>query len=403
MIEQGKKIKDTYVSSVFHFIPKEFKYLNDVNKIHYNGINLKTDYLKNIIHEILMKFFNTNENKFNLYSEILKKKYGKHYNYYMDYLLEKNFIGKKSGYYVGKKAKTYQIKKLDFNISNITTCYITDNVLLKKYQKPYLLKSVNNSKNNIDEFVKTRLKEDIYHTDLDYKGALKFLNDQLNKKKISENQYFHNLNAIENINHKSYHLSFDIYGRFHTNYTNLKKEIREKYITIDGEEVMEIDIPNSQPFFLAIFLKKYMKQRNILDSDFEYFFNLVKDGVIYEFLMDKFPEKFKTRKDSKEYFYKILFGQNKNYTENKFFIKYFPVIFKYIKEIKKNEKNYKIISHILQKDESNFLFNTVISKIYKKFPKIRLITIHDSIIFPIKYKNEVELIFHYEKNKLNLF
>ena len=46
------------------------------------------------------------------------------------------------------------------------------------------------------------------------------------------------------------------------NFTILKKEIRQKYLTIDNDEVTEIDINNSQPLFLSLLLKNEMDEND---------------------------------------------------------------------------------------------------------------------------------------------
>ena len=43
----------------------------------------------------------------------------------------------------------------------------------------------------------------------------------------------------------------DFAGRVHTNFSRLKRELK-KHLRIDGQRLMEIDIKNSQPTFLAI-------------------------------------------------------------------------------------------------------------------------------------------------------
>ena len=63
------------------------------------------------------------------------------------------------------------------------------------------------------------------------------------------------------------------------------------------------------------------------------------------------------------------------------------------------KKNYKELSHELQKMESDFIFNNVIKEIYETYPEITLFTVHDSIIFPKSYKHKVDVIFnkHFQK------
>jgi hypothetical protein len=58
------------------------------------------------------------------------------------------------------------------------------------------------------------------------------------------------------------------------------------------------------------------------------------------------------------------------------------------------DKSYKEMSHILQKMESDFIFNKVIKTIIEKIPEVKLFTIHDSIVFQKKYLPEISVIFN---------
>jgi hypothetical protein len=96
---------------ILQFISKDFQYLTQQSKIQYRGINLKCSYLINIIHELLIKYYfsNNTEIKFNLSSIILRNKYGEYYNYYIDYLCKNGFMSLVSKYYVGKKTNSYKL------------------------------------------------------------------------------------------------------------------------------------------------------------------------------------------------------------------------------------------------------------------------------------------------------
>ena len=117
------------------FCPENYLYLNKTKTIEYNGVKLNTDYLLSLIHDILIKFqlddddIELNEFTVNLYSKILRDRYGLHYKWYIDYLVEFGFITLKSNYFVGKKSKTYSLNWFDFD--KITRVTIFDNILIK--------------------------------------------------------------------------------------------------------------------------------------------------------------------------------------------------------------------------------------------------------------------------------
>jgi len=376
---------------LYQFIPQEFEYLTNTDKVIYKDKKLKTAYIINIIHELILKFYFTNDIKHNLWSVILKKKYGKYYSHYISYLLDYDFMTLKSSYYAGKKAKTYE---LNITKLNIIRTKITDKILLKKHKKDYIFRSftaIQDSPINMD--LRKILIDDLYHVEIDYDKALHWLNDKKNTKNIELNKYFKNLNSIDGINTSHIFFKFDSFGRLHTNFTVLKKHIRENYIKIDGEEVTEIDLPNSQPYFFGVYLKNEIGEENFND-EIKKFIETVKNGLIYDDLLLSYPEYLSNRKDAKLMMYKVLFGKNVNKRlENKLFRKKYPTVYEYIKEYKYLSDDYKSLSHQLQLIESDFIFNKVITTIKNKFPYIRLFTIHDSIVFPIKYKEEVSIIF----------
>ena len=373
------------------FIPKEFDYLTKIKKISYLGENLKTDYLINILNELITKFYFTDDIYFNLWSVILRKKYGANYNTYIQYLIDKGFISMTSNYYATKKAKTY---KLNINNLNVIRCKINDNILLKKYQKNYLLRSITNSDSSpIDLNLRKLLVDDLYHVNINYSESINHINKLLEQKQIDLTKYYKNLSSIDSVNTGHVFFKFDSYGRMHTNFTILKKYIRQNFLTIDGQLTSEIDIKNSQPFFLVSILKKEIGEENFNDEVKKYI-DVVKNGLLYDELLENFPEQIHNRDEAKIIIYRVLFGNNsENRSENKLFRKLYPTVYNYIKEIKSMKNSYKELSHALQLVESQFIFGSVVKEIKEKFPHIRLFTIHDSIVFPEKYKEEVNIIF----------
>jgi hypothetical protein len=57
-------------------------------------------------------------------------------------------------------------------------------------------------------------------------------------------------------------------------------------------------------------------------------------------------------------------------------------------------KDYRSLSHELQRAESNLIFNKIIKEIMYICPEVKLVTIHDSIVFQSRYKEIVENIFN---------
>jgi hypothetical protein len=212
----------------------------------------------------------------------------------------------------------------------------------------------------------------------------------LENYKHDKEVYNKNLYTIETINDKSFYCIEDDYGRLHTNITILKKEIRDSFLTIDNEPIDNIDIINSQPLF---FTQHMLKNKLYSDSfEFNQFKDMVYNGKIYENLHSD-------RKISKQIVFKVLFGQNKLDKWNLEFIKHFPSIHTDIQRIKREANNYKVLAHILQRTESDFIFNVLCTEI-KAFKDTPLFTVHDSVYFKKAYSEEIKLIFDRNMQKL---
>jgi hypothetical protein len=95
--------------------------------------------------------------------------------------------------------------------------------------------------------------------------------------------------------------------------------------------------------------------------------------------------------------YKVFFGQNRDNSKyDKLFSSLFPTIHNFIKLYKKEHNDYRILAYDLQKAESNLIFNNIIRKVMIFNPDIKIVTVHDSIIIPKKWKKEVSNIFYQE-------
>ena len=386
------------------FIPESFDYLTKTKKIEYNGQNLKTDYIINIINELLLKFYFHKDDtiekeiRFNLWSKLLRDKYGHLYNYYIQYLLDKEFIFMVSDYCGGVKARTYRLNSK--YTKYIRRIRIFDKVLLKKHSKSYLKKSYLNYNNSpIPMDVREKLADDLYDITIDYEKSMEYLNNLRSEKEISYIKYMKNSMSLESLRDGNIFFKFDEYGRMHTNYTILKRNIRKNFLSIDGQPLHEIDLKNSQPLFLAVLMKRELSPNKLINSEITRYFDLVNNGLIYEELMNKCS--IKDREEAKIMMYKVLFGVNGDTRKyNKMFNSVFPHIYAFILKYKKEKKNYKSLSYALQNLESEFIFNKVIKHLMVSNPEIKLFTVHDSLCFPLNHKETVTTIFDYYKRNL---
>jgi len=388
---------------LLQFVSKDFQYLTQQVKIPYKGINLKCNYLINIIHELLIKYYfsNNTELKFNLSSTILRKRYGEHYNYYIEYLCNNGFMSLVSKYYVGKKTNTYKLdSKYVYDVIRWKNC---DNFLLKKTKDRFETSITELGESSILPSIRKKLVTSLGNIEIDYDGAFKYLNELKNSNLIDDSKYYKNLISIENININvnNIYFNFDDFGRFHTNFTILKKEIRNKFLTINNEMLAEVDIKNSQPLFFAVYLKEELF--NEINEDTKKYFDIVKSGLLYDDIIEN--SELTNRSEAKEMMYKVLFGNNKsNKKENAIFKKLYPSVYEYICEYKDLRDNYKELAHDLQRKESNFIFNNVIKEIFETYPDVTLFTVHDSIIFSKSYQERIEVIFNkHFQNLIKIF
>ena len=365
------------------FLPLSLEYLADAERIEYKNRSLKTNYLIDITHNLLLKYYFKKENTFNLSSLILKEKYGYQYNYYVGYLLEKNIIELKKKHIKGKNSRIYKLNESIIN-DEVKRFKNYDKVLLKKYNK---VRShlINSNSDLINSDIKKKLVEDLFSVKIDCVKSLSFLDSLIQKRDI----YQKNKYSVESINCKHIFYHFDNFGRFHTNFTILKSFIRKNCLLIDDESTFEIDIENSQPLFLTKVLEKNLEFLDI--QEYLLYKTLTYTGKFYQYLQEKLN--ITNRKIIKNLIYRVFFGKNFPNNFDKQFSIIFPTIYNFIKKYKKDNGDYRLLSYELQKLESNFLFNIVIKKIWSQNSEIKIITCHDSLICRHSDKMVVEKIF----------
>lgn len=386
-----RKKLDTKKYSI-QFLPECLSEITNNEFFYHKEVKLKTSYIVDIIHNLLLKYYFKKENSFNLSSIVLKEKYGFRYNYYIDFLLKENLLKLVRNYQKGKNARVYKISDFVIN-GKINRFKNDDRVLLKKYKNAISqIESQDIKSNSINQDVKKKLVDDLFYVTIQFDKAIFFLDSTLQDIDI----YNRNKYSVECINDKHIFYHFDNYGRMHTNFTILKSFIRKNCLLIDNEETSEIDIKNSQPLFLNKLIES--DGLSIVNkSELELFRILTSTGKFYQYLMDN--SDYKQKKLVKEMVYKVLFGKNYRSKGDDLFKKLFPTIHLFIKEYKKLHNNYKILSHDLQNLESCLIFNKIIKEIMYIYPEIKLITIHDSIVCQTKYKEIVESIFYKHINE----
>jgi len=370
------------------FLPLSLEPISKQKNFTYKGKKLKSAYLIDIVHNLILKYYFKKENKFHLMSPILKEKYGYLYNYYMDFLTDNKIIVLLSKHQKGKSARVYAINEYILR-GTIIRFNNSDKVLLKKYKaKLSQIEEQKSESSLIDNDIKAKLVNDLFNIQIQFDRSIFYL-DSLKGDDVDI--YNRNKYSVECINDKHIFYHFDNYGRMHTNFTILKSFIRKNCLLINGEETDEIDIKNSQPLFLSKLIQD-SGTKWVNKDELDLFKSLTINGTYYNYIMDFLGTK--DRGMVKELTYKVLFGRNGvNSKADKTFSKLFPTIHNFIKLYKKEHGDYKVLAYELQKSESNLIFNKIVRQIMNLYPEINLVTVHDSIIVPKSYRDSVWAIF----------
>ena len=370
------------------FLPISLEEISKSKNFIFKEKKLKTSYLIDIVHNLILKYYFKKENRFSIMSTILKEKYGHLYNYYINYLLQNNTIELVKNYKAGENARVYKLNDSILK-STIKRYPNSDKVLLKKYKNNVSQIEQGIKNNLIDDDIKLKLVDDLFSIDIDFYRSIFYLD---NLKSDDNDIYNKNRYSVECIGDKHIFYHFDNYGRMHTNFTILKSFIRKNCLLIDGSETHEIDIKNSQPLFLTKIIID-SKSLWVKVEELELFKYLTINGLFYQYLMDHL--KISDKKIAKEITYKVLFGKNaSNSKSDRIFKELFPTIHLFIKLYKKEKGDYKVLAYELQKAESNLIYNKIIREIMNVYPEIKLVTVHDSIIMSKKWRPFVENIFN---------
>ena len=220
------------------------------------------------------------------------------------------------------------------------------------------------------------------------------------KKELARNQVdlfeggFHRMNSCP-------------YGRFHTNVTGMCRELRP-CLQIEGVPLWEIDISNSQPYFLAnmAVAEKLYHQKPQRDTpttthpkglssvppDLVKLLDRVATGTFYDdFVLDDDW----TREEVKELLIRVIFGrvyQMDTELGGEWLEEVYPTLFSTIKEMKR-KKGHAYVGRELQKLESGVVIYNVCDRLRRDYPHIPIITCHDSIATSERHLETVQRLF----------
>lgn len=245
--------------------------------------------------------------------------------------------------------------------------------------------------------------------DIDYDKALEHLNNWYNES-ISTlnsslcgrnfnsewikivNKYNHVAMSINSINDG--YLFFrrnETNGRIDNNLTSLKGEYKQ-FITKNN--LCQVDIVNSQPFILSLYLNSSLCGRKIDEKELQKYSDWTSAGIFYEMFEKEYfrkTSKLIKRPEVKDIMFCIFYSKNGSYQKEKnIFKSIFPTIMEWIEIEKKNKHNEFAIK--LQRIESKICIDIICEELNKL--NIEYYTIHDSWLVDKSNVREVEKIIY---------
>lgn len=390
------------------------------------------------IHSILFKSLTTKDSfngYVNLNKELLVKYIGnKFYVEIKNRLIQYGFIEMNKSYNPGAFSKSYRLTR-KYRNTKIQSIDVTKQTYCRKIY------------NSRSEYLKDIFKDNILlqkeflaltYAKIDYEKAIEYIN---NNYDTTSQQYKSRLIAIEQFN-KMYLTDFsnDTYlidftfvenkGRVYTPFTMLARDL-EQFIYFNGyenDEVVTLDMPNSQLCFYSELIERRKKRVHIGSNNIEdnkriireiengpkeknytnvlsinhntipyvysfsnnwedYIFN----GLGYERMM--YLSKWKGKetghtKEERQEFKEEFFGQlfynkyNDRLTDLEMvFMQHHEQTAKALRELKKELGN-KLLAIEVQRLESNFFHKIVVDYIVRNYPNVPFIIKHDSISLP---------------------
>ncbi len=253
------------------------------------------------------------------------------------------------------------------------------------------LQSVNQFRwNNLSPLEKA-LEAKLYEIGFDEKAAREYLKtaeyEVPNARIARENA----INILSTKNQLKYNLRRSRkVGRIFTPVTSSPKDMRQFFQY--EEPLVEVDISCALP----LLFNKYLLNENAPDVQLYRWLSSDNGEIdLYEYLgtevwKEEFPIWNEDVRDEIKILTMVIFFGKQNTARDlrkKFEIE-FPTVSRIMKKLKK--KNYKILAEVLMKDESNLMIDELSKEILEAEPYRLLLTIHDAMIVPESFSEEVK-------------
>jgi len=330
---------------------------------------------------------------------------------YLDYLVKNNIVKRRP--YSAENHECFGYKFINGYIRNLNLkgiIYYKDDIV-----NLYSEKESDNYESNeliiIDRKLLNRLKRDFYSSKIDFTNVDKPYFEGTNF--IDAGKWFRNVYKLHQWSKGKDYRSFNISScRIYSNFTSLSSTVRKKNILLNNEALVEFDISNSFPKMLALYCKT-VNPEIVNEHDYIKYCTLVKGGTFYELLAyelnktinsdnnhirtnrngQQISHRLLNKKAVKQLFQIYLNGDYKRppYLKgysNSFIREQFAMLFPSVSnEIIKVKLRGEKIYFKLVAIETQFILN-VITDLYERFPNIKVLTVHDAIYIPKKFKEE---------------
>lgn len=358
-------------NGLYQFLPQALSGLASQDRVRHRGRDLRAPFIIDLAHSLLLRRHFTKSDVLAVSSQLLKGMYGRDYARYVEYLVDAAVISLHSDYSAGNRCRLYRI---DPSVAGgpCSRHVNADPWLLKKrVARRYDL----NPRNGINHILKLKLIANLGRVGIDHDAAMLYLGATEDRDAVQRNAY-----SVDSVRDGHLFWHFDDYGRFHSNFTIMKSYIRQNCLTIDGSAVCEVDIPNSQPLFLALLMRG---DARVDPAEHARFQDSALAGTLYDDLSAGMGVQ-GARQRVKKAVYHVLFGKNRRDASNEAFRRAFPTVHAFVVDYKRRSGDYRRLAHELQRAESDFVYNRVLLEATSARGDLGFVTVHDSILVRVE-------------------
>ena len=276
----------------------------------------------------------------------------------IDFWIEEGVIECDNHYITGEKSKGYRFTAA-YRRERVKRVKIIDSKFKAKLTKR---KSLYIGKLDMSNPILSFLHSNLKAVRVDVLGALNHTHQMFKSTDEHADKFNQYCLTIHELAQGHYFFTRDTKGnRVHNNFVNFPKSLRPFLYVESGEQLVNLDIRNSQPLMLCVLLMDSYKGR-VLPEDVRKYIQECQEGRFYESFALASGIPLEDRKKFKEgLFANVFFGRNEACSRSlayKALATHYPNIAFFIKEYKR--KDYKSLAIALQNVESEIIIDDVI-------------------------------------------